>query len=112
MVLISLLAIFIVAGILLYPDPGRAADTRNTDVRYIKIIILPSIDPSIQFGEPGEDPTLSTGFLGSSTAIGADEQQTDLPKDAGTEAGILKPRFVKKLFYYLNTFSSSSIQGR
>ncbi len=111
-VLISFLAIFIAAGILLFPSPGKAAITRSPGVHYIKIIVEPVIYPYMQFGEPGEDPGLSTVFLGSRVAASIDQQQIDLPKDAGTESGATKPRFIKWLFNYLNKFTSNPILGR
>jgi hypothetical protein len=106
-VLISFLAISIAAGILLYPGPGRAATTRITSAAsYVKIIEEPVIDFDIQFGEPGEDPGLSTVFLGSSVMASVDQQPSDLPKDAGKNPDTLISWGKKWLFHYLNKYHS------
>ncbi len=112
-VLISFLAISIAAGIVLYPGAGNAATTRiSGGSSYIKIIEIPIIDISMEFGEPGEDPTLSGVFLGSSVTSSILEEQSDPPEDKSTKPVTSDPWLNKWLFNILNKFSLSPIRGR
>jgi len=112
-VLISFLAISIAAGIVLYPGTGTAATTRiSGGASYIKVIEEPVIDVDIQFGEPGEDPTLSSVFLGSSVTASILDEQSDTPEDISAKPVISVPWLNKWLFNFLNKYSFSPIRGR
>jgi hypothetical protein len=112
-VLISFLAISIAAGIVLYPGAGNAATTRiSGGSSYIKIIEIPIIDISMEFGEPGESPWGVIGLLGSTVSTSCDDYPSVLTKDTDVISETSIPRFVNWFVNFSNQFSFGRVRGR
>ncbi len=100
---ILLLAVTISAGILLYPVGASCIYIIQKDGD--SKTIAPDIEPNIHCGEPGYDPSLKTGPLGSSLGTSIDSLQPDMsnPDTRGNKTA--RSQYMQLLFFYLRNFT-------
>ena len=104
---IVLLAISISAGILLYPASVSCTSILKDD--YLKATDQAD-EPNIHCGEPGYDPSINMGTLGSSLETSIDAQQSDLPQDDNRETRTARSRYMQLLFFYLRNFTHGPLR--